>query len=267
MHELANKIVIITGASEGIGRAVAVELADVGARLVLAARNTARLEEVAGVCRDRGASCLGVTTNVADPGQCRTLIERAVEEFGGLDVLINNAGMTMWFRFEDLEQLDVLGRLMDVNYFGSVYTTHFALPHLRRARGRLVAIASVAGITGVPERTGYAASKHAMVGFFESLRIELRDTGVSVTIVAPDFVRSQVHRRALDGRGQSSGETRMQSDRIMSAERCAEIIIDAMTGRRRLVITSWRGRLGRWARLLAPTLIDWVTARAIARGR
>ena len=156
---------------------------------------------------------------------------------------------------------------MAVNVLGTVRITAAALPHLKASGGLLVAVASIAGLTGVPERTGYAASKHAMVGFFESLRIELRGSGVDVTIIAPDFVVSQIHRRAIGADGQPLGNTPMDEGRIMTAERCAQMIAGAMRRRQRLLITSARGRFARWARLIAPGLVDRLSARAIREHR
>jgi len=267
MDSYAGKTVLITGASEGIGRALALELAAAAARLALNARSTARLEETARECAARGAEVLALPGDVARPADCAMLVARTVERFGALDALVNNAGITMWSRFEELRDLTVFERLLAVNYLGAVYTTAAALPHLKRARGLIVAVASVAGLTGVPERTGYAASKHALVGFFESLRIELRGSGVDVTIVAPDFVVSEIHRRAIGPDGAPLGATPMQEARIMTAERCAQLIVGAMRARQRLLITSRRGRLGRWARLVAPALVDGIAARAIRERR
>jgi short-subunit dehydrogenase len=141
--------------------------------------------------------------------------------------------------------------------------TAAALPYLKNSRGLLVAVASIAGLTGVPERTGYAASKHAMVGFFESLRIELKGSGVDVTIVAPDFVKSERHKAALGADGRPLGKTPMDEPSIMTSEQCAALILRAMGRRQRLLITSGRGRLGRWARLVAPALVDRIAERAI----
>jgi short-subunit dehydrogenase len=152
---------------------------------------------------------------------------------------------------------------MRLNYLSAVYLTFAALPWLKQSQGRIVAIASVAGLTGVPERSGYAASKHAMIGFFESLRIELAASKVTVTIIAPDFVRSEIHKRALGPDGRALGASPMRQERIMTAEKCARLIVPAIELRRRLLITSLRGRLGRWLKLLAPSLIDRIAARAI----
>ncbi|HEY8508225.1 MAG TPA: SDR family oxidoreductase, partial [Steroidobacteraceae bacterium] len=169
----------------------------------------------------------------------------------------------LWSRFDAMQDLSALEHVMRVNYFGSVWVTAAALPALKQSRGLIVAVASLAGLTGVPERTGYAASKHAMVGFFESLRIELAGTGVDVTIVAPDFVVSEIHRRALGPDGKPLGQTPMRESKIMTAEECARMIHRAMERRQRLLITSWRGRFGQFARLIVPGLVDRIAARAI----
>jgi len=267
MADFTDKVVIITGASEGIGRALALELAPSRAKLVLAARSASRLEELADECRAAGAEALGVQTDVTREAECRALVEAAIEAYGRIDVLVANAGRTMWAQFEDIEKPGLLEDLMSVNYFGSVYCTRYALPWLRKTGGRIVAVASVAGLTGVPARTGYCASKHAMIGFFDSLRIELADAGVSVTVVAPDFVVSEIHRRAINGKGEALGETPMNEDRIMTARECAQRIVAAAGQRKRLLVTSARGRFGRWLKLIAPGMVDRIAQKAIAQRR
>jgi short-subunit dehydrogenase len=267
MRAFTGKTVLITGASEGIGRALALALAVEKPRLALAARNTARLAEAARDCAAHGAEVLALPTDVSRAEDCEQLVARTLERFGALDVVVNNAGSTMWSRFDAISDLGVFGRLLAVNYLGAVYLTAAALPALKASRGLIVAVASIAGLTGVPERTAYAGSKHAMVGFFESLRIELAGSGVDVTIIAPDFVVSQIHRRAIGPDGAPLGQTPMQEARIMSAEDCARLIVGAMRRRQRLLITSARGRFGRWARLLVPAVVDRVAARAIRERR
>jgi short-subunit dehydrogenase len=195
------------------------------------------------------------------------LVETAASRFGGNDVLVSNAGISMIARFDSITDLDVFESLMRVNYLGCVYLTHHALPHLKKSRGQIVVTASLAGLTGVPTRTGYAASKHAVIGFFDSLRIELADSGVDVTIIAPDFVVSEIHRRSVGADGRPVGESPMQESRIMTAERCAALTLRAMERRERLAILSARGRWGRFVRLIAPGLIDRVAARAVREGR
>lgn len=263
----AGSSIIVTGASQGIGKAVCLELAARRARLTLAARDPAALEQVAAACRERGGEALAVPTDVSQPADCERLVRQAVGAWGPLDALVNNAGIDMIARFEDVTDLQLFERLMRVNYLGYVYPTHYALPELRRTRGRLVAVSSLAGMTGVPTRTGYAASKHAIFGFFDSLRIELAGTGVTVTLVAPDFVLSEIHRRAAGPDGRPLGHSPMQESSIMTAEECARQIVKAMQKRQRLRILSLRGRLGRYVRLVAPGLIDAIAARAVRRGR
>lgn len=268
MTNQGSAVAIVTGASEGIGRALALHLAGSGEypNIVLAARNADRLEALRDECQSAGATAAVIATDVADDASCQQLIDQTVARFGRIDTLFNNAGVTMWARFEEIENLDVFRQVMDVNYFGAVYCTRYALPHLRQSGGRLVAVASIAGITGVPTRSGYAASKHAMIGFFDSLRIEIADSGVSVTVVCPDFVVSEIHKRAMQGDGSALGKSPMQKDKIMTAERCAELVATAARDRRRIVITSTRGKFGRLLKIIAPGVIDRIAARAIESG-
>jgi short-subunit dehydrogenase len=263
----SGKAIVLTGASAGIGHALARALSPQRPRLVLAARDEPRLHAVAEECRALGAETLVARTDVGVEEECRTLIERALARFDRVDALVLNAGLSMWARFDEVDDLSIYERLMRVNYLGCVWLTHAALPELKRNRGQIVAVASLAGLTGVPTRTGYAASKHALIGFCDSLRIELQGSGVDVTVVAPDFVVSEIHRRSLGPDGQPRGESPMQEARIMTTEDCAAMILRAMESRKRLVVGSLRGRFGRWARLVAPGVVDRIARRAIAKGR
>lgn len=255
--------IILTGASEGIGRALALELAGRGARLALAARDRGRLDSVAQECRARGGEALAIPTDVTSTQDLEWLVGETVKAFGGIDVVVHNAGITMWSRFDALEDLSILERLMEVNYLAPARLTKLTLPHLRESRGLIVAVASLAGLTGVPERSGYAASKHAMIGFFDSLRIELAGTGVDVSVVAPDFVVSEIHKRAIGPDGEPLGQSPMMQSKIMTAEECARRIARAIGKRQRLLLMSTRGKFGRWIRLVAPALVDRIAARAI----
>jgi len=265
--DFKDNVVILTGASTGIGEAMAHQLAGQGAWLALAARNAPKLEAVAAACRARGGRALVVPTDVTNEDECRELAERVVAEYGRIDTLINNAGLSMWMKFEDVEDLDSLEYIMRVNFFGSMYCTYYALPHLKQARGRIVAVASVTGRTGVPTRSGYAASKHAVVGFFESLRIEVEDDGVSVTIAFPDFVGSGMHTRSLGADGQPLGHNPLQVDKIMTSDACARLILAGAAARKRQVIMSTRSRFGQWLKLIAPGQVDRIAKRAIERGK
>ncbi len=264
--EFHGRTILVTGASEGIGRALALSLAVEQPNLVLAARAAPRLDTLAAECRARGAQALPVAVDVTDRSACEALVATAVARFGRLDVLVANAGGTMWSRFDELQDLGVFAQLLRLNFLANVWLTAAALPHLVRVRGLIVPVASVAGLTGVPERTAYAASKHAVVGFYESLRIEVADSGVDVTLVAPDFVRSEIHKRALGPDGRALGTSPLDGRRIMSAEDCARRIHRAMARRQRLLITSLRGRAGRVLKIVAPRLVDRIVRRAMRTG-
>ncbi len=260
-------VVVLTGASSGIGRAVALKLAAQGAWLALAARRTDELKSLADECRQLGGRCMYVTTDVTSQADCQKLVDGAVQEFRRVDTLINNAGVTMWARFDELQTLEPLHTIMETNYFGSVYCTHAALPHLKKSRGRIVQISSLTGKAGVPTRSGYAASKHAMVGFFDSLRIELADSGVTVTSVYPDFVRSEARGRAFGKDGKPIGASPVHEDKIMTTEECASLIINAAARRKRDEILGLRGKVGQWLLLIAPGLVDRIALNAIQKGR
>ena len=264
---MKNKVVVITGASKGIGAELARQLAAKGARLVLAARGAQELEEVAQQCRERGASVITVKADVSAERDCHAIMSGAALAYGGIDVLVNNAGMTMWARFEEVEDLSILERIMQVNYMGAVYCTRHALPWLRASSGVLVGISSLAGRTGVPTRTGYSASKHAMAGFFDSLRIELADSRVAVTMIYPGFVSTGIRENATGPDGKPILVSPVKEGEVMGVDECARIIVDAFGRRRREVVMTARGKIGLWLKLVAPSLIDRIARRAIERGR
>jgi NAD(P)-dependent dehydrogenase (short-subunit alcohol dehydrogenase family) len=262
------KSIIVTGASSGIGRELALQFADQGALLTLAARDEARLDAVAAECIGRGAQVLVVRTDVTIEADCRALIERTMHRFGRIDVLVNNAGLGASSLFEQITDLSVFDAVMRVNLYGSVYCTHAALPHLRQSGGVVVGIASLAGLTGVPKRCVYAASKHAMAGFFDSLRIELHGTGVAVTMIYPGYVFSEINQRALDRSGQPFGERaykRLPRDTMPTGE-CARQILRAIARRDRQLVMTARGRAGVFIRAIAPALVDRI-ARRVASGK
>ena len=264
---MKDNVVAITGASKGIGAELARQLAAKGARLVLAARNEKELEAVAADCRKAGAPVVCVRADVASERDCQAIVAGAVLAFGRLDTFVNNAGVSMWARFEDIEDMSILERIMQVNYMGAVYCTRHALPHLRESRGRLVGVASLAGMVGVPTRTGYSASKHAMRGFFDSLRIELDGSGVTVTMIYPGFVSTGIRENASGPDGKPIAISPVKEGEVMSVDDCARRIVKAIEGREREVVMTARGKMGLWLKLLAPALIDRLAKRAIERGR
>jgi short-subunit dehydrogenase len=262
-----NQTVIITGASSGIGWEIARQMAEQGANLVLAARQNEKLIELANLCYKMGGKAIAVPTDVAYPDQCKSLIDTAIKTFGKIDILINNAGTTMWARLDEITDLTIFEKIMQVNYLGSVYCTYYALPHLKESKGRLVAVSSLTGKAGVPTRTGYAASKHAMVGFFDSLRVELRGSGVSVTMIYPGFVDTGVQERGYGADGKPLGRNPLQKSKIMTAPECARLCIRAIADRRREEVMTLRGKLGQWLKLIAPALVDEIAAKAIEEGK
>ncbi|WNG60870.1 SDR family oxidoreductase [Archangium gephyra] len=265
MQPMQGKTVVITGASSGIGEELAVALAERGAQLVLAARSEAELERVKQRCEQAGGRAVVVPTDVGDPEACRRLVARAVEAFGGMDCFVNNAGMAMRGRFEDVTDLSIFERLMRVNYLGAVYCTHAALPHLKTRKGLLVAISSLTGKNGAPTRSGYAATKHAMQGFFDSLRIELSGTGVDVLVVSPGFVTSNIRSRALGPDG-SAGHTDIaeeKGNRMMDTRTCAELILRAMERRERDLVMVPAAKLLMAVKALAPGVIDRLASRML----
>jgi short-subunit dehydrogenase len=263
VREIAGQRIVLTGASEGIGRALALALAARRGRLVIAARDASRLESLARECRAAGGETFAVPTDVANAQDCEWLVGEAVKSLGGIDVVVHNAGITMWSRFDAVADLEIFERLLEVNYLAPVRLTALTLPHLKESKGLIVAVASLAGLTGVPERSGYAASKHALIGFFDSLRIELSGTGVDVSVVAPDFVVTEIHKRAIGPDGQPLGESPMVQKKIMTADECARGIVRAIEKRQRLLLMSTRGKLGWLLKFFAPRLLDRIAAKAI----
>jgi short-subunit dehydrogenase len=262
------KVFVITGASDGIGAEIARQLARAHAAdcaLVLAARNQSRLEEVSQQCREHGAKAESVMTDVAQEAQCRTLIDKAMQLFGRIDVLVNNAGMSAQALFSDVRAQDLhwYEDLMRVNFWGSVWCTHAALPHLKASRGAIVAVSSLAGLIGVPGRTAYSSTKFAMTGFFESLRVELKPAGVSVTTAYPGVVATEIRYRGYNAKGEAAGKSGLKEDNAMSVRECARLIIAGMNRGDREVVMTLRGRIGRFLKLIAPGMVENMALSAL----
>jgi short-subunit dehydrogenase len=246
-------VVLLTGASRGIGRELAYQLASQGAWLVLAARSQALLEEVAEACRARGGKALAVQTDITDEGQCQLLIERAIAAYGRLDTLINNAGYGRPKRIEAMRDLSNLKAEIELNYYGTVHCTYHALPHLKRSQGRIVGVCSLGGLIGIPGTGGYNGSKHAMRGFLNTLRVELRGSGVSVTIAYLGAIRTE---RLIESMGPNVDKVP-----TMAPERCAALILKHAAKRHRQVVMTLAGKAVVWLQLLAPALLERTLAR------
>jgi short-subunit dehydrogenase len=254
---MKDKVVVITGASSGIGRALAYEFASRGAKLVLAARRVERLEQIKNDLPQ--TNILTVSADVSIEQDCQKLIEEAVSHFGKIDVLINNAGISMRALFADAE-LGVIKKLMDVNFWGTVYCTKSALPYLLESKGTVVGVISIAGYVGLPGRTGYSASKYAIRGFLDALRIENLKTGLHVLVAAPGFTASEVREASLTKDGSSQGQTPRDESKMMSAEKCAWHIADAVKKRKReLILTFVEGKFTVFLGKIFPSLLDKLT--------
>ena len=251
-----DKVIIITGASSGIGRKLALQLAGQGALLALAARNAKKLKEVAEQCGQLGGKALVIPTDVSEQPQCQKLVQRTAEEFGRIDTLINNAGIGMASRFDGLSDLALFEKVVQVNFFGSVYCTHYALPFLKQSRGRIVSISSLRGKFPSATADGYGPSKHAMAGFFDSLRLELSDCGISITMIYPGWVMTGITTRALGFDGRQTGKMSVHEKGAMPVETCAGLIVRAAAKRRREVVMTLQGKVGLWMRLIAPGVVD-----------
>lgn len=252
------QVVVVAGASAGIGKELALQLARQGAKVAIAARRAERLEEVAAECRPLGGEALVVPTDVADESQCKALVERTVLAFGRLDMLVYSAGLAATALFDEFPDLKLFQYTMNVNFHGAVACTYHALPYLKQNKGRIVVISSLGGKVALPYNTPYCASKFALDGFFDSLQMELYQSGVSVTMIYPYWVATEFHAAQLNKDGVPRGAARGQdyyTAKTMTAERCAEITLQATYKRRREVLMG-PGRLATWLRVVAPRLLD-----------
>lgn len=253
---LKNKTVIITGASSGIGKACAEEFARQGANLVLGARQYVTLCEITQDLETRyGIKAVAVQCDVSKEADCEHLVKQAFLTFSRIDILINNAGISMRALFKDLD-LIVLRNLMDVNFWGTVYCTKYALPELLKNKGSVVGISSIAGYRGLPGRTGYSASKFAMNGFLEALRVENLKTGLHVMVASPGFTASNIRNKALVKDGSVQGESSMEEEKMMSSEKVAEIIVGGIVARKRTLIMTGQGKLTVFLNKLVPAFLD-----------
>ena len=252
-----DQVVIVTGASSGIGRSLALRLASQGAKVALAARRAERLEIVAEECHQRGGESLVVPTDVSNEAQCKALVEKTVATFGKLDMLVNNAGLAVVARLEDYSNLTLFKHTIDVNFYGAVYCTYYALQYLKQSNGRIVAVSSLGGKMQAPYNSAYVSSKFAMHGFFDSLRIELIRHGVSVSIICPYWVVTGFHEAQLDKDGVPRGPRGrgIYTEKMMTADHCAEIILQAAYKRKRELMMG-PGNFIAWLKLLSPGLLD-----------
>ena len=234
-----NKIVAITGGSDGIGLALVNNLLAQGAKVSTCSRNQDKLYDLQ--LRNAGLPLHTLVADVSSYNDCNNFIESTITTFGGIDILINNAGVSMRSLFKDAD-IEVLKKVMDINFFGSVYCTKLALNSILERKGDIVSVSSIAGYRGLPGRSGYSASKYALNGWMEALRTELLNTGVNVLWVCPGFTTSNIRNTALNNKGQSQGESPMDEGKMMSSEKCATHILKAIEKRKRTLVLTFRGK-------------------------
>lgn len=250
------KVVVITGASSGIGKACAEEFARRGANVVLAARQYVKLCEITNAIAEKyKVKTLAVQADVTSENDCKNLINQTIYTMGKIDVLVNNAGISMRALFVNLD-LTVLKQVMDINFWGTVYCTKYALPELLKTEGSVVGVSSIAGYKGLPGRTGYSASKAAMNGFLEALRVENLKTGLHVMLACPGFTASNIRNVALNSEAKSQGESSMDEDKMMTAQEVAERIIRGVERKERQLIMTAQGKLTVFLQKFLPAFLD-----------
>lgn len=236
------KITIITGGSSGIGKALAEEFGRKGEKIIITGRNKNKLNEAVNDLKEIGIEVEGISCDSASETENKELIETVLKKYGRIDNLINNAGISMRSMFETVD-LNVIRQVMDINFWGTVYATYYALPEIKKNSGTIIGISSIAGYRGLPVRTGYSASKFAMNGFLEALRTELLYSGVHVLTACPGFTASNIRNNSLDGEGKITGETMREEDKMMTAEEVAKEIYTAYKKKKKSLILTSQGKL------------------------
>ena len=252
---MKNKVVVISGASSGIGKACAWHFAKNGSKVVLAARSNDKLKVIGEEMMSAGYEVLTVQADVSFEEDCQHLISETISKFKGIDVLINNAGISMRATLEDMN-LSVMKKVMDINFYGTVFCTKYALPHILKSKGSVVGVSSIAGYKGLPARTAYSASKFAMQGFLESLRIENLKKDLHVLIACPGFTASNIRNTALSKDGEVQKESPRDESKMMTAEKVAEYIYKAVVNRQNSIVLTINGKLTVLLNKILPSLVD-----------
>lgn len=258
-----DKVIVVTGASSGIGLASARLFGSLGAKVAMVARSYDKLLSLADSVADN-EHVMCIKCDVSDEMSCKEMIDAVVARFGGIDILVNNAGLSMRAMFKDLD-LKVIHSLMDVNFWGTVNCTKYALPYLLERKGQVVGVISIAGYSALPARTGYSSSKYAIRGFLDTVRIEHLKDGLGVLVFAPGYTSSNVRNAALTADGSAQGDTPLDEGKLMSAEECAMHLAKGLAKRRSQVILTPLGKVTVWAHRLFPNLTDKLTYWYIAR--
>ena len=261
---MKNKVVIITGASSGIGKACALEFFKRDARLVLVSRTESKLIELTNFINNSGGTAMYVVADVSNELDCIKIIDKTVDSYGGIDILLNNAGISMRALFDDLK-LNVFDKIMQVNFYGALYCTKHALKYILKNRGSVVGVSSIAGHKGLPARTAYSASKFALRGFLEALRIENLKRGLHVLIASPGFTASEIRNKALNSTGEIQVESPRDERKMMTSALVAKKIAIAIEKRKNSIVLTFQGKLLVFLNKFFPTLIDSLVFNSLSK--
>ncbi len=253
MSIFLNKVVVITGGSDGIGKALVDAFLVLGAKVATCGRNHDKLYVLQQ--QNAGKTLLVQTADISKEKECESFINAVIQAYGTIDILINNAGISMRSLLIDVE-LETLKKVMDINFWGTVYCTKFALNEIIKNKGTVVGVSSIAGYRGLPGRSGYSASKFAVNGWLESIRTELLKTGVNVMWVCPGFTSSNIRNAALNKNGKAQGESPLDESQLMTSEECAQHIIKAIAKRKRNLILTLTGKRTVFINKFFPKLAD-----------
>ena len=261
---LKNKVVIITGASSGIGRALAISFFKKGANLSLVARSEQKLADLTDSISSLGGNAIYVVADVSKEVDCKKMIDTTLQKFGYIDILINNAGISMRSLFNDLSLSD-FKKIMNVNFYGTVYSTKYALEHILSRKGSIIGISSIAGHKGLPARSAYSASKFAMAGFLESIRIENLKKDLHVLIASPGFTASKIRENAINSHGQTQQSSPRDENKMMTAEEVAEKIVTATIKRKNKLVLTFQGKLLVFLNKMIPSVVDKLVFKSLSK--
>ncbi|HEY5690482.1 MAG TPA: SDR family oxidoreductase [Cyclobacteriaceae bacterium] len=261
---MKDKVVIITGGSSGIGKALAQHFGNNGSKIVITGRKKEELDLSICQLEDMGIDCMGHQGDVSRDEDNRQLVESTINKYRKIDVLINNAGISMRALFQETD-LDVIRKVIEINFFGAVSATHYCLPHILKSKGSIIGISSIAGYRGLPGRSGYSASKFALNGFLESLRTELLKTGVHVLTACPGFTASNIRKRSLTKDGTSQGDSPRAEEKMMTAEECARHIYNATVSRKKTLVLTGQGKLAVFLNKWASGMLDKMVYNTMAK--
>ena len=261
---MKDKVVVITGGSSGIGKALAEVFGSKGSKILITGRKKEALNKAVAELRAKNIQIHGFQSDVSKEEDNKRMAEEAIRQFGKIDILINNAGISMRALFQDVD-MDVVKKVMDINFYGALYATKYCLPAIMESKGSVIGISSIAGFRGLPGRTGYSASKFALQGFLEVLRTEMLKKGVHVLTACPGFTASNIRKSSLTPDGSQQGESPREEDKMMTAEECALHIYKATQKRKKYLVLTTQGKVTVFLNKWFPGFMDKIVYNVMAK--